>query len=178
MALPSTIHKLTLHVSDLDRGYYAEHALTLARHPSETEERLMARVLAFAMHASARLEAGRGLSCIEDPDWLERELDGTLARWIDVGLPDLKRVKRALSQARQVAVLSYGGRATDVWWQKEGPALQRLERARFYRLGADDSQALTAWCARSMALQCTVQDGEYCLSGDAGLLQLRLDSLN
>ena len=126
MALPSTVHKICLGLSDMDRAYYAEHNLTMARHPSETEERLMVRVFAFVMHASETLEAGRGLSCVEDPDWFERSLTGEILHWIDVGQPDLKRVKRSLSQARRVTVLSYGSRATDVWWEKEGPAMRAL----------------------------------------------------
>jgi uncharacterized protein YaeQ len=181
MALPSTIHKLNLSIADMDRAYYADHTLTLARHPSETEERLMARVLAFALWPSASLVAGRGLSVVEDPDWQDVDLTGRITRWIDVGLADVRRVKKALSQADTVCLLAYGDRPTDMWWQKEGPALKTVtgqgprerERLQIVRLSMDDGLALTALCARTMSLQIQVQDEEYTVTGDHGAIHLR-----
>ena len=137
----------------------------------------MVRVFAFLMHASDALESGRGLSCVEDPDWFERSLTGEMLHWIDVGQPDLKRVKRSLSQARQVTVLSYGNRATDVWWEKEGAAMRGLERVRIYRLDATASGALAALAARTMNYQCMVQDGEYCIGTQSGMVEIRPQTL-
>lgn len=173
MALPSTVYRANLHLSDMDRGYYAEHALTLARHPSETEERLMVRLFGFLMAASEYLEFGRGLSCVEDPDLMERDLTGRIIRWIDVGQIDLKRAKRALSQADDVWLLSYGSRSTDVWWTKEGPDLRKLERLRIFRLSADDCAALGQLCARNMSLQVMVQDGEFSIAAGDDMITLR-----
>jgi uncharacterized protein YaeQ len=95
MALKSTIFKIDLQVADMDRGYYADHALTIARHPSENDERMMARVLAFALHADDALAFGRGLSTDDEPDLWRRDLTGTVELWIDVGQPDEKLLRKA-----------------------------------------------------------------------------------
>ena len=113
MALKSTIFKADLQLADLDRGYFAEHALTLARHPSETDERMMVRLLAFALNASETLAFGRGLSSEDEAALQDLDPTGAIARWIDVGLPDDKNIRRACNRARQVVVLAYGGRAID-----------------------------------------------------------------
>ena len=112
VALRSTIYRADLSVSDLDRQVYARHALTLARHPSETEERLMVRLLAFALHADEALEFGRGLSAEGEPDLIRRDPTGAVDLWIEVGLPDERDVRKACGRAREVAVLAYGARAS------------------------------------------------------------------
>ena len=88
MAIKSTIFKIDLQITDLDRNYYQTHALTIARHPSETDERMIVRVIAFALHAHASLEFGKGLSAEDEPDLWRRDLTGTIEQWIEVGLPD------------------------------------------------------------------------------------------
>jgi uncharacterized protein YaeQ len=109
MALKATIFKAELSVADIDRGVYRDHALTIARHPSETDERMMVRLLAFALHADERLEFGRGLSAEDEPDLSRRDLTGTLEQWIEVGLPDEREVRKACGRAREVFVYAYGG---------------------------------------------------------------------
>ena len=99
MALKATIFKASLQVSDMDRKYYAEHALTLARHPSETDERMMLRVLAFALNAHEHLAFGKGLSDTDEPDLWQKDLTGRILHWIDVGQPDEKRLIRASGRA-------------------------------------------------------------------------------
>ena len=128
MALKSTICKAELSVADIDRGYYHDHALTVARHPSETDERMMVRVLAFALHADENLAFGRGLSTEDEPDLSLRDLTGALDLWIDVGLPDERDVRKACGRARAVSVLAYGGRAVDLWWEGVREKLERQER--------------------------------------------------
>ena len=100
MALKSTIFKADLSVADIDRGYYRDHALTIARHPSETDERMMVRMLAFALHADDALEFGRGLSAVEEPDLWQRDLTGPIERWIDVVLPEEREVRQASGRTR------------------------------------------------------------------------------
>jgi uncharacterized protein YaeQ len=117
MALKSTIFKAELSVADIDRGYYRDHVLTIARHPSETDERMMVRLLAFALHADDALAFGRGLSAEDEPDVWRRDLTGAIEQWIDVGMPDEREVRKACGRARAVYVLAYGGRAVDLWWQ-------------------------------------------------------------
>lgn len=115
MALKSTVFRAELQVSDLDRHYYAAHALTLARHPSETDERMMVRLLAFALFAGERLEFGRGLSTEDEPALWRKDLTGAVELWIEVGLPDERALRRACGRAERVAVLCYGGRGADLW---------------------------------------------------------------
>ena len=137
MAIKSVIYKVQLQVADMDRHYYATHPLTLAQHPSETDERLMVRLLAFALHADERLEFGRGLSTDEDPDLWQRDYSGQVERWIELGQPDESRIRKACGRSREVVVLNYGGRAADLWWEKNASALARHDR----RCDPDDHAA-------------------------------------
>ena len=99
MALKATIYKVELAVADMDRNYYGDHGFTIARHPSETDERMMTRVLAFALHADDALAFGRGLSTSDEPDLWRKDLTGAIELWIEVGLPEVKRLRRAAGRA-------------------------------------------------------------------------------
>lgn len=158
MALNATIFKADLTITDMDRGHYATHALVLARHPSETDERMMVRLLAFALHAGESLTFGKGLSSEDEPDLWQKDLTGAIELWIDVGLPDEKAVRRACGRASRVCVYAYG-RGTGRWWQTAQAALARPDNLSVIELPAAATQALTAMAQRSMQLQCTVQDG-------------------
>ena len=163
MALKSTIFKLDLQIADLDRNYYGNHTLTIARHPSETDERMMMRVVAFILHADEALVFGKGLSTEDEPDLLRKDLTGSITQWIDVGLPDEKRIRRACGRAQHVAVVAYGGRATEIWWQQNRAAFERQEKLTVYQISPEDAAALTVLTARTMQLQCTLQEGELWL---------------
>ena len=167
MALKATIYKAELQVSDIDRGYYATHDLTLARHPSETEQRLMLRLLAFAMHATERLEFGRGLSTDDEPDLWLKNASGEIELWVDVGLPDERRLRRAAGRSRQQSLLMYGQRAVAVYWRKNAAALAKLPTLTVWSLADETAEHLTTLAARSMNLQCTIQEGQIAFS-DAG----------
>jgi uncharacterized protein YaeQ len=164
MALKSTIFKAKLGIADLDRAYYAEHVLTLARHPSETDERMMVRLLAFALFAHERLEFGRGLSTEDEPALWLKDYSGAIRLWIEVGLPDERTVRKAVGRADTVVVLAYGGRLVDLWWRKDGAALARLAKLRVLALDGEQSTALAAMAERGMDLQCTIQDGQIWLT--------------
>jgi uncharacterized protein YaeQ len=166
MALPSTIHKVDLNVADMDRHYYADHALTIARHPSETDERMMVRLLAFALHADERLAFGRGLSTTDEPDLWLHDLTGRIDLWIDAGQPDDRRVRRACAQAAQVVVYAYGGRSVDLWWGKAAPEFARFSNLSVVAIDAATTDALAGVAARTMKVQVTVQDGEAWWSTD------------
>jgi uncharacterized protein YaeQ len=159
MALKSTICKAELGIADIDRGYYRDHALTIARHPSETDERMMVRVLAFALHADDDLAFGRGLSTDDEPDLWRRDLTGAIEQWIDVGLPDERDVRRACGRAREVSVLAYGGRSVNLWWDSVRAKLTRQERLSVCEVPLDASRSLARLAGRSMHLQVTIQDG-------------------
>ncbi len=177
MALKATIFKAELQISDLDRHYYQTHSLTLARHPSETDERMMVRLLAFALHASDDLAFGRGLSAEDEADLLETAPDGRLLTWIDVGLPDERAVRKACHRAERVVVLTYGGKAVDIWWQQNQGPLSAHANLIVLRLPADQSTALAGLADRSMRLQCTVQEGVVWLGDEERSLELRPDRL-
>ncbi len=168
MALPATIHKADLNVADMDRHYYADHSLTLARHPSETVERLMVRLLAFALHAHERLEFGRGISTTDEADLWQRDLTGRIELWIELGQPDERRLRKACSQSGRVVVYAYGGRSVDLWWGKVGQDLSRYDNLDVFALSAETTDALAAVADRGMQVQVMVQDGEaWLVKGDA-----------
>jgi uncharacterized protein YaeQ len=177
MALKSTIFKATLQISDLDRNYYATHSLTIARHPSETDERMMVRILAFALHADEALLFGKGISSDDEPALWQKDLTGAVERWIEVGLPDEKLLRRACGQANQVVVYTYGGRGADLWWEQNRDKLERQERLSVSNLPLESSRALAKLALRNMQLQCTVQDGQIWFSQGDETVPLELSKV-
>lgn len=165
MALKATIFKADLQISDMDRHYYQAHALTLARHPSETDERMMIRVLAFAMYASDALTFGKGLSDVDDPDLVEKDLTGAIRLWIEVGQPDDKTILKACGRAAQVIVVSYSS-TSDIWWKQTGTRVERAKNLTVINIDAAASQALAALAQRNMQLQCSIQDGQIWLGAN------------
>jgi len=176
MALKATICKASLQVADVDRNYYAEHALTVARHPSETDERMMARLLAFALNAHERLAFCKGLSDTDEPDLWQKDLTGAIEHWIEVGQPDDKRLLRACGRAEKVTVYAYGNRA-ELWWQPLAEKLERAKNLTVWRIPVSAVQALEKLAGRSMQLQCTVQEGQLYFSDAAETVQLQLTPL-
>jgi uncharacterized protein YaeQ len=177
MALKSTIYKATVQIADMDRQVYREPALTLALHPSETEERLMVRLLAFALELPASDSQGelvfaRGLSDSEEPDLWRRDLTGELKQWIEVGQPDERRLQRACSRADRVALYCYSA-AAPIWWNGIRGKLTRLNNLDVWRLDATQSQALAKLADRSMQLQVTVQDGHVWVHAGTGSVELQ-----
>jgi uncharacterized protein YaeQ len=163
MALKSTVYKAAVNVADMDRQVYAQHALTLALHPSETEERLMLRLLAHALLADANdgadaLVAARGLSDVDEPDFWQHDLSGVLRHWVEVGQPDERRLARACSRADRVSLFAYAS-SVPVWWAALRNKITRLGKLEVWQVPAAQSQALAGLATRSMQLQVTVQDG-------------------
>lgn len=166
MAIKSTIYKIDLQVSDMDRNYYQQHSLTLAKHPSETDERVMVRLLGFALYANEALIFGKGLSDDEEPDLWQKDLTGVIELWMDVGLPTEKDIRKAAGRAKQVVVVLYGGRIADMWWAQNSKALLKLNNLTVINL--PDTQALANIAARGMNISCTIQDGEILVGHDTG----------
>ena len=177
MALKATIFKAELSVADIDRGVYDDHTLTIARHPSETDERMMVRLLAFALHADPQLAFGRGLSTEDEPDLWQRDLTGGIERWIDVGLPDERDVRKACGRADDVQVLAYGGRAAALWWDDVRERLAKQARLTVREVPAEASQALARLAQRSMRLQCTIQDGHVWMADGTTSVPIELVAL-
>ena len=162
MALKATIYKAALQIADMDRGLYADHQMTLALHPSETEERLMVRLLAFALEVPAddhggALQFARGLADSEEPALWQHDLTGQLLHWIELGQPDERRLAKACGRAPRVSLYTYGS-STAVWWAGLQAKVARLSNLSVWQIPAEQSQALAAMAQRSMQLQITVQD--------------------
>ncbi|MEO8332737.1 MAG: YaeQ family protein [Gallionella sp.] len=171
MAIKATVFKAALQIADMDRHYYAEHALTLARHPSETDERMMVRLLAFALYADEGLTFGKGISSDEEPDLWHKDLTGQIKRWIEVGLPDERVIRKACGRADQVVVLSFG-RAADIWWNENRDKLQRQSNLTVLKLPSATTLALAALASRTMQLQCTIQEGHIMMTSAAGMIEV------
>lgn len=170
MAIKATIFKANLHIADMERHYYQDHALTMARHPSETDERMMVRLLAFALHADEYLEFGQGMTNDEEADVWRKDLTGAIELWIDVGTPDEKLIRKACGRADQVVVYCYGGRVADMWFAQNSAQFKRQKNLTIINLPVESTNALAALAQRTMDLQCTIQDGQVWLSdGDASV---------
>lgn len=177
MALKATIFKAALQIADMDRNYYREHALTIARHPSETDERMMVRLLAYALHASESLAFGKGLSTDDEPDLWQKDLTGAIELWIDVGLPDEKRIRRACGRARQVVIYSYGGHGAAIWWDQNAGKLARCDNLSVVSVPAAASQALATLARRNMQLHCTIQEQQLWLGDTQDRVQVDLTTV-
>lgn len=160
MAIKATIFKVNLQISDIDRAYYKDLALTIAQHPSETDERTMVRLLAFALHASEGLKFTEGISAEDEPDIWRKNLSGEIEIWIDVGLPDERRIRKACNRAKQVYVYAYGGRTVQTWWQPVAEKLTRHENLKVIVLPQAATRLLEKLARKTMSLQCTAQDGQ------------------
>lgn len=164
MAIKATIFKTNLQIADMERHYYEDHALTLARHPSETDERLMVRLLAFALHAHEYMEFGQGMTADDEADLWLKDLTGAIELWIDVGLPDEKLIRKACGRSNQVIVYAYGGRIADMWFAQNSNQFERLKNFTVINLPVETTRAIAKLAQRTMQLQCTIQDGQVWLS--------------
>ncbi len=177
MALKATIFKADLSISDMTRNYYHVHTVTLARHPSENDERMMVRLLVFALHASDALTFGDKIGNTDEPDLWQRDLTGSIDLWIDVGQPDEKQVRKACGRARQVFVYPYGGHGSTVWWNQVKGSLEKVRNLNVISLPPDAPQALAKLAQRTMKLQCTIQDGQVWLSDGTDTVHIELTTL-
>ena len=181
MALKATIYKAQLQVADMDRGVYGEHLLTLAQHPSETEERMMVRLLAFVLNVPADNHRGalvfaRGLADTDEPDLWQLDLTGQLVHWIEVGHPDERRMQRAASRAERATFIAYAASAP-VWWAGVKNKLTRTTRLSVWQLPSEQSQALAALAKRAMQLQISVQDGSVWFNAADANVEVSLQPL-
>lgn len=182
MALKATIHKAELQIADIDRGLYADHALTVARHPSETAERMMVRLLAFALNVPADsedggLELAKSLWDNDEPDLWQKDLTGRIVHWIDVGQPDERRILRACGRAERVTVLAYSASAP-IWWNGMAGRLSRERKLEVLRLEPEASNELAELAQRGMRLQVTVQEGGIWVGDGTRSVEIHLQRLH
>lgn len=164
MALKATIYKADLNIANMDEHQYHDYQLTLALHPSETIERLMVRIVAFARFADEQLEFTKDLFETSEPALWQKDLTGQLEKWIEVGCPDEEKVKKASSRCKQVAIIAYGAQTAE-WW-KRNSKIKTLDNVQVWQLTEASTQALQQLCARTMQLQLNVMDGEWTLIGE------------
>jgi uncharacterized protein YaeQ len=184
MALSATIYKAALQITDMDRHYYQDHALTIARHPSETDERMMVRVLAFARHASEHLSFGKGrvgasneMPQPTEPDLWQKDLTGTIELWIEVGQPDEKSVRQACGRAKQVVIYTYGGHKANRWWKQNRAGFDRAKNLTVISLPVETTHGLANLACRGMQLYCTIQDGQMMLGDGQETVEVTLTTL-
>lgn len=163
MALKATIYKADVQIADMDRHYYQDHGLTLARHPSETDERMMIRLLAFAIHANEALSFTKGLFDTDEPDLWQKDLTGAIELWIEVGQPDEKRIMKACGRSEQVIVYSYSA-TSHIWYKQIANKLERARNLTIINIPAEASAQLEKLANRNMQLQCTIQDSQIYLT--------------
>lgn len=164
MAQNATIYKVELSVSDMDRHYYETHKLTIAKHPSETDERLMVRILAFALNAHENLEMTKGLSTDDEPDIWQKSLSGELDVWVALGLPSEKVMRQSCGKALKVMVYPYGGKPAEIWWDKIKNSVIRFDNLQVMNLSEQDTAALSKLAARAMKVQVNIQEGDVMVS--------------
>ena len=168
MAIKATIHKAQLQIADMDRGIYGDHNVIIARHPSETDERMMIRLLAFALNVQGddkrgNLEFAKDLWDVDEPALWHKDYTEAVLHWIDVGQPDDKRLMRAAGRAERVTVISFSS-STPVWWKTIASKLTRAANLVVWQIEAAESQALAKLAQRGMQLQITIQDGTVWMS--------------
>jgi len=182
MALKATIYKANLQIADMDRQVYVDHSVTIARHPSETDERMMIRLLALALNLPAdddhgTLELAKDLWEVDEPALWHKDLTGQIVHWIDVGQPDDKRLIRASGRAERVSVYSFAA-STPIWWSGIATKLTRAGNIEVWQIDSAQSQALAALAQRGMQLQLSVQDGTCWLSDGEQSIEITPQRLN
>ena len=175
MALKPTIYKMKIALSDLDRAVYESLSLTIARHPSETLERMVVRVLAFCFNSQDELTFCKGLSDTEEPDLWRHSLDGKLELWIDVGEPDLERIKKATRLGAEVKVYTFNSKAS-TWWELNRSGLAKLS-ALLYQFQWEQIQALANIVERTMDISITITEGTAYVAAEQGEFEVLLTTL-
>lgn len=182
MAIKATIYKANLQIADMDRNVYLDHPVTIARHPSETDERMMVRLLTMALWLPAdnhqgSLEFAKDLWEADEPALWQKDLTGQVLHWVEVGQPDDKRLMKASSRAERVSVVSFS-HSTPIWWSGIVGKITRARNIAVWRLDPAQSQALAALAQRGMQLQVSVQDGSAWVGDGQRSVEITPERLN
>ena len=177
MALKATIFKASVQISDMDRHYYQDHNITIAQHPSETDDRMMVRLLAFALNASESLTFTKGLSADDEPELWDKSLADEVLTWVEFGEPDEKWLRKASARAKQVVLYTYGGRSVPVWWKKNQANLERYKNLAVYNIPEDAVKAMGLMVNRQMSLSYSISEGEVWLSNGQDSIQIIAEQL-
>ncbi|GLX81447.1 YaeQ family protein [Thalassotalea eurytherma] len=177
MALKATIFKVELSISNMDKNYYADHSLTIARHPSESDKRMLLRLVAFAFNAHEQLEFTKGLSDVDTPDLWQKSYSDEIELWIELGQPSEQRIKKGCNQSQQMIVYSYDNNAFDEWWKKEQNALNTRKNLTIATVNETTIEQLAELVTRQMHIQVTIQDGQAWFSLNDETQELSLTTI-
>lgn len=166
MALKATIYKVQLNVSDIDSGHYDDYNLTIAQHPSENERRMMYRLTVFALNAKEGPSFTKGLCAQEEPELWTHNAMGEIEHWIDLGTPDLKRIKQACGKSKKVSIYTYQERASIERFESIKSSIERFKNLSVTHLKVLGEVPLENLVTRNMDLYATIQDQELWLSDD------------
>lgn len=164
MAIKATIFKVDLSITDMDRHYYGDHQLTIARHPSESDKRMMLRIIAFAFNAHEQLEFTKGLSDVEEPDLWQKNYSDEIECWVELGQPSEQRIKKGCNQSQHMLVYSYANGMFENWWQKDKNSLSSRKNLAIFTIPEATGEYLASLVTRQMHIQCTIQDGQAWLN--------------
>ncbi|MEL4341049.1 YaeQ family protein [Shewanella xiamenensis] len=177
MALKATVFKVNLQIADMDRGYYQDHQLMLAQHPSETDGRMMVRLLAFILNASETLSFTKGLCVDDEPELWDKNLSGEVNLWIEFGQADEKWLRKASGRAKAVQLFTYGGRSVPIWWKQNQAALERYKNLKVWNIAEESVTAMEALVSRTMSLQASISEGQVWLSDNEHSLLIEPEML-
>ncbi|WP_460121251.1 YaeQ family protein [Pseudomonas sp. S2_C03] len=176
MAQPSTTYKFELNLTDLDRNIYESVKQTIARHPSETEERMAVRLLAYALWYNEQLSFGRGLSDVDEPALWEKSLDDRVLHWIEVGQPDVDRLTWCSRRTERTSLLAYG--SLRVWEGKVIPAIKNLKNVHIAAVPQDVLETLAQDMPRVIKWDVMISDGTVFVTDDRGQHEVQLQWLS
>ncbi len=177
MALKPTIYKLKISISDLDRDYYDSINLTVALHPSENVERMMARILAYCLNVQENIAFTKGLSEVNDPDIWVRTLDDQISLWIDMGEPATDRIKKASRLASEVRVYSFNSKS-DTWWAQNKSKIQAFKNVKLYQMLWPQIQELASCAARNMDWALSISGDTVYVTTESETCELQILELN
>ena len=166
MALKSTIHKVRLTLSNLNIHHYNDYSLTIAKHPSENDLRMMVRLLAFCLSAQEEIQFTKGLGTDTEPDLWKINHDGSIEHWIELGLPDERHIRQICSKARKVSIYTYHGNQALQWFESVENKLQRFDHLNIVHFIISDSHSLEAFTGKGMNLSISVEDNEIWVSNE------------
>jgi uncharacterized protein YaeQ len=171
MALKPTIYKAQVELADSDRNCFESLSLTIALHPSETLERMAARLLAYCLNTARGLEFTKGLSTANEPDLWRHADSGEIEQWIEIGQPEEPRLRKACGKAGEVKLYAFG-KSADTWWKINGSAIAALPRIEVWQFAWEDVQALAALLDRTMQLNISVVGGVIYVDNGQGSVSL------
>lgn len=167
MALKSTIHKVRLTLSNLNIHHYQDYSLTIAKHPSETNERMMVRLLAFALSAHEEIQFTKGISDDSEPDLWKINYDGSIEHWIELGLPDERHIRQICSKAKRVTIYTYHGNQAVQWFESIKNSTQRFDHLTIIHFSVPGEVPLEILADKGMNLDISIQDNEMWIANES-----------